>query len=33
MTHICHFKNRDALLGALSGFAGHAGFGAPYQRH
>lgn len=33
MTHNCLFKNRDALFGALSGFAGHADFGAPYQRH
>lgn len=33
MTHNCLFKNRDALFAALSGFAGHADFGAPYQRH
>jgi hypothetical protein len=33
MTHNCLFKNRDALVAALSGFAGHADFGAPYQRH
>ncbi len=33
MTHNCHFKNRDALFAALAGFAGHAGFGVPYQRH
>jgi hypothetical protein len=33
MTHNCLFKNRDALFAALSGFAGHAEFGAPYQRH
>ncbi len=33
MTHNCFFKNRDALFSALSGFAGHADFGAPYQRH
>ena len=33
MTHNCLFKNRDALVAALSAFAGHADFGAPYQRH
>lgn len=33
MTHNCLFRNRDALFAALSGFAGHADFGAPYQRH
>jgi hypothetical protein len=33
MTHTCLFKNRDAVLAALSAFAGHASFGAPYQRH
>ena len=33
MTHNCLFRNRDALVAALSAFAGHADFGAPYQRH
>jgi hypothetical protein len=32
MTHNCFFKTRDALIAALSAFAGHADFGAPYQR-
>ena len=31
MTHACTFKSRTALIGALSDFAGHADFGAPYQ--
>lgn len=33
MTHNCLFKTRDAVLSALSAFAGHAIFGGPYQRH
>ena len=33
MTHNCLFRTRDAVIAALSGFAGHADFGAPYQRH
>jgi hypothetical protein len=33
MTHNCLFQNRSALVAALSQFAGHADFGAPYQRH
>ena len=33
MTHNCLFRSRDAALAALSGFAGHAVYGEPYQRH
>jgi hypothetical protein len=33
MTHNCLFRSRDAVLAALSGFAGHAVYGEPYQRH
>jgi hypothetical protein len=33
MTHNCLFRTRDALVAALSAFAGHADFGSPYQRH
>jgi hypothetical protein len=32
MTHKCLFRNRPALLSALAVFAGHAEFGAPYQK-
>jgi hypothetical protein len=32
MTHNCFFKNREAVLSALSDFAGQADFGAPYTR-
>jgi hypothetical protein len=32
MAHNCFFKNRGALLSALTAFAGQAGFGSPYQR-
>ncbi|HXQ12597.1 MAG TPA: hypothetical protein VN805_16515 [Caulobacteraceae bacterium] len=33
MTQNCLFRSRDAVLAALSGFAGHAVYGEPYQRH
>ena len=33
MTHNRLFRSRDAALAALSGFAGHAVYGEPYQRH
>jgi hypothetical protein len=33
MTHNCLFKTRDAVIAALSAFAGHAIFGDPYQKH
>jgi hypothetical protein len=32
MTHNCFFKNREAVLSALTDFAGQADFGAPYTR-
>jgi len=32
MTHNCLFKDRDALIAALSAYAGQAEFGAPYLR-
>jgi hypothetical protein len=32
MIHNCLFKSRSALAAALSQFAGHADFGAPYRR-
>jgi hypothetical protein len=32
MAHNCFFKNRGALISALTAFAGQAGFGSPYQR-
>jgi hypothetical protein len=32
MTHNCLFRTRDAVIAALSAFAGHADIGAPYQR-
>ena len=33
MTNNCLFRSRAALMAALSGFAGHAVYGEPYQRH
>jgi hypothetical protein len=33
MTHNCLLRFRDALVAALSAFAGHAVYGEPYQRH
>jgi hypothetical protein len=33
MTRNCIFHNRDALLSALTAFAGQADFGRPYHRH
>ncbi|HLK26590.1 MAG TPA: hypothetical protein VKT30_18195 [Caulobacteraceae bacterium] len=33
MSNNCLFRSRAALLAALSGFAGHAVWGEPYQRH
>ncbi|MDR3512419.1 MAG: hypothetical protein P4L73_12350 [Caulobacteraceae bacterium] len=32
MTHACSFRTRDAVLSALTGYAGQADFGAPYIR-
>ncbi len=33
MSNNCLFRSRAALMAALSGFAGHAVYGEPYQRH